>query len=290
MRYFLAVVALVLCVSFSGAFVPPCAFGVRKSTNLNMALAENAKVVLITGASQGLGKAMALEIAKYGHKLIVNFYPGCEEAAQQTVDEIALLGGDGIAIAADCTKPEQVHKMFDQALDHYGKVDVVVNNAGITKDNLVPRMKPEDFKAVIDVNLSGDFYVCQAFLQAAAKTKCEGRIINIASVVGQIGNPGQSNYAASKGGVIGFTKSLAREVAGDNIKVNVICPGFIETPMTAKLTDEQLEKSIRSIPLQRLGKPEEVAAMVRFLAVDEGADYITGHCFDVDGGVGIAAA
>jgi 3-oxoacyl-[acyl-carrier protein] reductase len=290
MRSFLAVAALTLFVSSSMAFVPHSAFGARRFTNLNMALAENPKVVLITGASQGLGKAMALEIAKHGHKLIVNFYPGLEEDAQQTVDEIALAGGEGIAIAADCTKPEQVHKMFDQALDHYGKVDVVVNNAGITKDNLVPRMKAEDFKAVIDVNLSGDFYVCQGFLEAAAKTKCEGRIINIASVVGQIGNPGQCNYAASKGGVIGFTKALAKEVAGDNIKVNAICPGFIETPMTAKLTDEQLEKSIKSIPLQRLGKPEEVAAMVRFLAVDEGADYITGHCFDVDGGVGIAAA
>ena len=255
-----------------------------------MALAENAKVVLITGASQGLGKAMALEIAKHGHKIIVNFYPGLEESAQKAVDEIALAGGDGIAIAADCTNTEQVHKMFDRALDHYGRVDVVVNNAGITKDNLVPRMKAEDFQAVINVNLSGDFYVCQAFLEAAAKTKCEGRIINIASVVGQIGNPGQCNYAASKGGVIGFTKALAKEVAVDNIKVNAICPGFIETPMTAKLTEEQLQKSIKSIPLQRLGKPEEVAAMVRFLAIDEGAEYITGHCFDVDGGVGIAAA
>jgi 3-oxoacyl-[acyl-carrier protein] reductase len=150
-------------------------------------------------------------------------------------------------------------------------------------------MSAEDFRAVIDVNLSGDFYVTQAFLQHAVNNPNGARIVNIASVVGQIGNPGQANYAASKGGVIGFTKSLAKEMA-PLIKVNAVCPGFIESPMTQKLTPEQLEKSLKFIPLNRLGKPEEVAAMVRFLAVDEGADYLTGHCFDVDGGVGIAAS
>ncbi|CAB9521227.1 Diacetyl reductase [(S)-acetoin forming] [Seminavis robusta] len=287
MRVFLSFVLFV--ASSVSAFVRPGPLGSVSKTKLN--LAQDPKVVLITGSSQGLGKAMALDIAKHGHKIVVNFYPGCDEAAQETVEEIVAVGGDGIAIAADCTNFEQVEKMFDQAFDHYGTVDVVVNNAGITKDNLVPRMKPKDFAAVINVNLSGDFYVCKAFLNAAAKTDYKGgRIINIASVVGQIGNPGQANYAASKGGVIGFTKALAKEVAADNIKVNAICPGFIETPMTAKLTDEQLQKSVDAIPLHRLGQPEEVAAMVRFLAIDEGADYITGHCFDVDGGVGIAAS
>jgi 3-oxoacyl-[acyl-carrier protein] reductase len=151
-------------------------------------------------------------------------------------------------------------------------------------------MKPADFEAVINVNLSGDFHTCQGFLEHALKNPEGARIINIASVVGQIGNAGQANYAASKGGVIGFTKSLAKELAENNIKVNAVCPGFIETPMTAKLTPEQLEKSLESIPLHRLGKPSEVAAMCRFLAIDEGAEYMTGHCFDVDGGVGIAAA
>jgi 3-oxoacyl-[acyl-carrier protein] reductase len=165
-----------------------------------------------------------------------------------------------------------------------------VNNAGITKDNLVLRMKPEDFDAVINVNLSGDFHVTQGFLQHAINNPDGARIINIASVVGQVGNAGQANYAASKGGVIGFTKSLAKELAPNNIKVNAVCPGFIETPMTAKLTEAQVEASLAAIPLHRFGKPSEVAAMVRFLAIDEGAEYMTGHCFDVDGGVAIAAA
>ena len=151
-------------------------------------------------------------------------------------------------------------------------------------------MKPEDFNAVINVNLSGDFHATQAFLKHAIENPNGARIINIASVVGQIGNPGQANYAASKGGVIGFTKSLAVELAEQNIKVNAVCPGFIETPMTKKLTPEQLQKSKAAIPLHRLGKPTEVAAVCRFLAIDDGAEYITGHCFDVDGGVGIAAA
>lgn len=167
---------------------------------------------------------------------------------------------------------------------------VLINNAGITKDNLVTRMKPKDFADVINVNLSGDFHVSQAFLKHAVANPNGARIVNIASVVGQIGNPGQANYAASKGGVIGFTKSLAIEMAPQNIKVNAVCPGFIETPMTKKLTKEQLEKSKAAIPLHRLGKPEEVAAVCRFLAIDDGAEYITGHCFDVDGGIGVAAA
>jgi 3-oxoacyl-[acyl-carrier protein] reductase len=166
----------------------------------------------------------------------------------------------------------------------------LINNAGITKDNLVMRMKPEDFRAVINVNLSGDFHVIQGFLKHAVNNENGARIVNIASVVGQIGNPGQANYAASKGGVIGLTKSLAVELAEHDIKVNAVCPGFIETPMTKKLTPEQLEASVNAIPLKRLGQPEHVAAMCRFLAIDDGADYITGHCFDVDGGIGLAAA
>lgn len=157
---------------------------------------------------------------------------------------------------------------MEAAFQKYGHVDVVVNNAGITRDNLVPRMKVSDFQAVINVNLFGVFDVSQAYIQHAVPTGKPGRIVNIASVVGQIGNPGQANYAASKGGVIGLTKSLAKELAPKNIKVNAVCPGYIETPMTDKLTPEQLQKSLQYIPMNRLGKPEEVAAMVRFLAID----------------------
>jgi len=191
---------------------------------------------------------------------------------------------------ADCSKQDQVEKMFSQAVDHFGRVDVLINNAGITKDGLMLRMKPAEWNAVLNVNLSGVFYCSQAFFKVAVGQGTGGRCVNMASVVGQIGNPGQVNYAASKGGVIALTKSFAREFAKDGIKVNAICPGFIETPMTAKLTEDQIQAAVSSIPLHRLGKPSEIAAMARFLALDEGADYITGHCFDVDGGVGIAAA
>lgn len=270
------------------AFVPMRAS--RSTTSSLSMVADDARVILITGASQGLGKAMAFEFAKYGQHVVVNYYPGLEEDAQATLEEVKKLGGDGMILPADTTNKEQVDEMMDAAFQEYGHVDVVVNNAGITRDNLVARMKPQDFEAVVNVNLFGVFDVSQAYIQHATDKDKAGRIINIASVVGQIGNPGQANYAASKGGVIGLTKSLAKELAPRNIKVNAVCPGFIQTPMTDKLTPEQLKKSLEHIPLHRLGKPEEVAAMVRFLAIDDGADYITGHCFDVDGGVGIAAA
>jgi 3-oxoacyl-[acyl-carrier protein] reductase len=242
---------------------------------------------------------MALEMAKYGHKIVVNCIPGCEGDAQAVVDEIERMGratsGSGAAgaeamvVVADCSVPEQVRDMFSKAVERYGTVDVLVNNAGITRDNLVVRMKPQEWEQVINVNLSGVFYCCQEFF-AIAEPRHSGRVVNIASVVGQIGNPGQANYAASKGGVIGLTKNFARDYASKGIKVNAICPGFIRSPMTDKLGDEALHEIEKNIPLQRLGKPEEVAAMARFLALDEGADYITGHCFDVDGGVGMIAA
>jgi 3-oxoacyl-[acyl-carrier protein] reductase len=251
------------------------------------------KVVLITGSSQGLGKTMALEMAKYGHKIVVNCIPGCEGDAQKVVEEIERMGKEGtgaeaVTVVADCSVPDQVHDMFAKAVEAFGTVDVLINNAGITRDNLVVKMKPQDWEQVINVNLSGVFYCCQEFF--ALPHAAGGRVVNIASVVGQIGNPGQANYAASKGGVIGLTKNFARDYASRGIKVNAICPGFIRTPMTDKLGEDALKAVVKNIPLQRLGKPEEVAAMARFLALDEGADYITGHCFDVDGGVGMVAA
>mmetsp|Transcript_5576 Transcript_5576/g.10076 ORF Transcript_5576/g.10076 Transcript_5576/m.10076 type:complete len:262 (-) Transcript_5576:114-899(-) len=186
------------------------------------------------------------------------------------------------------SNPDSIKKMFDKIIEEYGTCDVLVNNAGITKDGLVMRMKPEQWQSVIDINLSGVFYTTQAFFKIASK-KRTGRVINISSVVGQIGNPGQANYAAAKGGVIGLTMSNAKEFSGRGVTVNCLCPGFIETDMTAKLSDEYLEEVSKGIPLGRLGKPEEVAGMTRFLAIDPAADYITGHCFNVDGGIAMGA-
>lgn len=178
--------------------------------------------------------------------------------------------------------------MFDEIVEVYGTCDVLVNNAGITKDTLVMRMKPKMWQDVIDINLSGVFYCTQAFFKVASK-KRTGRVINMSSVVGQIGNPGQANYAAAKGGVIGLTMSNAKEFAARGITVNCVCPGFIATDMTDKLEDDYLKQVSEGIPLKRLGKPEEVAGMTRFLCLDPAADYITGHTFNVDGGIAIGA-
>lgn len=174
--------------------------------------------------------------------------------------------------------------MFKQSVDKFGTVDVLINNAGITRDGLVMRMKPQAWQDVIDVNLSGVFYCTQAFFKVAMK-KRTGRIINISSVVGQIGNPGQANYAAAKGGVIAMTMSNAKEFSARNIVVNCVCPGFIETDMTDELDDAYLEQVTQGIPLKRLGKSSEVAGMCRFLALDPAVEYITGHTFNVDGGI-----
>lgn len=201
-------------------------------------------------------------------------------------EEIKSLGGDAIAVQADCSDPVQIADMMKTAVDKFGTVDVIVNNAGITKDGLVLRMKPEQWQSVIDVNLSGVFYASQAFFKVASK-KRKGRIINISSVVGQFGNPGQANYAAAKGGVLGLTMSNAKEFCSRGVTVNAVCPGFIESDMTKELSDDYLEKMCDVIPLKRLGKPEEVAGMVRFLALDPAAEYITGHTFNVDGGIAI---
>jgi len=248
-----------------------------------MAVSEDAKVCLVTGSSRGLGRAIAVELGKAGQKVVVN-YAGSEDAANETVDLVKEAGGDAIAVRADCSNPDDIKEMFSTIVDSYGTVDVLINNAGITADNLVLRMKPDQWQSVIDVNLSGVFYTTQAFFKLAMK-KRKGRIINISSVVGQIGNPGQANYAAAKGGVLGLTMSNAKEFAGRGITVNCVCPGFIETDMTAKLPEDYLKKVSEGIPLKRLGKPEEVAGMCRFLSLDPSADYITGHTFNVDGGI-----
>lgn len=255
-------------------------------SSLNM-VADDAKVCVVTGASRGLGRAIALDLGKHGCKVVVN-YAASEGPALEVVEEIKKLGGDAIAIKANCADPDSIAEMFNEAMDKYGTVDVLVNNAGITKDTLVARMKRDQWQDVIDINLSGVFYCTQQFFKIASK-KRTGRIINISSVVGQIGNPGQANYAAAKGGVLGLTMSNAKEFASRNVKVNVICPGFIASDMTAELPAEYLEKVCETIPLKRLGKPEEVAGMCSFLALDPACEYITGHAFNVDGGIAMGA-
>jgi 3-oxoacyl-[acyl-carrier protein] reductase len=286
----LSATLVLLSAAASSAFAPatPLAFTPRSTSSLKM-VADDAKVILVTGSSRGLGKSIALELGKAEQKVVINYVSdGSKDAAEETVKEIKALGGDAIAVQADSSDPEQIKKMFDQVVEEYGTCDVLINNAGITKDTLVMRMKPEMWQSVIDINLSGVFYCTQAFFKIASK-KRTGRIINISSVVGQIGNPGQANYAAAKGGVIGLTMSNAKEFAPRGVTVNCVCPGFIATDMTDKLDDEYLKKVSEGIPLKRLGKPEEVAGMTRFLALDPAADYITGHFFNVDGGIAIGS-
>ncbi|KAL3785363.1 hypothetical protein HJC23_011046 [Cyclotella cryptica] len=293
MKFVSTLVFSTLAAAVSG-FAPPTPLHIPASTfrahspvsQLNM-VANDAKVILVTGASRGLGAAIATDLGSHGHKIVVN-YAGSEAKALEVVETIKKSGGDAIAVQADCANPESIKNMFAKILEAYGTCDVVINNAGITQDGLVARMKPDQWQKVIDTNLSGVFYCTQAFYKIASK-KRSGRIINMASVVGQIGNIGQANYAAAKGGVIGLSMSNAKEFAARGITVNTVCPGFIESDMTAELPEAYVEQVKSGIPLGRFGKPSEVAGMTRFLALDPAAEYITGHTFNVDGGIAIGA-
>jgi 3-oxoacyl-[acyl-carrier protein] reductase len=238
------------------------------------------KVAIVTGASRGIGRAIALELADFGAKVVVN-YASSSSAADELVAQIISEGGEAIAIAADVSKPEQIDALVKTVMDQWGRIDVLVNNAGITRDTVMLRMKLEDWQAVIDTNLTGVFSCTRAVSKIMLKQK-SGRIINIASVAGQIGNPGQASYSASKAGVLGFTRTVAKELSSRGITVNAVAPGFVATDMTTDLNTEGL---LQFIPLGRLGKPEEVAGMVRFLAADPAAAYITGQTFNVDGGM-----
>ena len=246
-------------------------------------------VVLVTGASRGIGKAIALALGEAGCKVIVN-YASSEASAQEVCDEIKALGGDkggmGVPMKCNVGSVQEIQTMFAKINEEVGPVDVLVNNAGITKDMLVMMMKPTDFSDVIDLNLNGVFYASQAAFVGSMMGQKRGRIINIASIVGQIGNPGQANYAAAKGGVIGMTRAMAKEFGGRGVTVNAVCPGFIESDMTKDLNKEAL---LPFIPLKRFGEPSEVAGLVRFLALDPAAAYMTGHCFNVDGGMAIGS-
>jgi len=242
----------------------------------------NGKVALVTGASRGIGRAIAIHMAKNGADVVVN-YAGNEAKANEVVDEIKVLGREAFAVKADVSKQEEVNEMVKEVLTRFNRLDILVNNAGITKDNLIMRMKESEWDDVIDINLKGVFNCTKAVTRQMMKQR-SGRIINVASVVGVAGNAGQANYVAAKAGVIGLTKTTAKELASRNITVNAIAPGFITTDMTDKLDENVREEMLKQIPLGRLGEPEDIANVVTFLASDQ-SSYMTGQTINIDGGM-----
>lgn len=240
------------------------------------------KIVLVTGASRGIGRAIALEFGSRGATVIVN-YNSSEGPANEVLELIKTAGGDGMIYQADVSDADSVNAMIKTITKEYGKLDVLVNNAGTTRDNVIMMLKPEDFDTVINTNLRSAWLCCKAASRTMMR-KRTGRIINITSVVGISGNGGQTNYAASKAGMIGLTKSLAKEIATRNVTVNAVAPGFIATDMTSDLDEAIKEVALSHIPLGRMGEPAEVAKAVLFLASDDAA-YITGQVLVVDGGM-----
>ncbi len=245
-----------------------------------MTLDLSGKVALVTGASRGIGRAIALTLARAGARVVVT---SRGDAAQAVVDDIVQAGGEAIAVAADVVDAQAMSGAVDHVLETWGRLDILVNNAGITRDQLLLRMKREDWDAVVATNLTGTFTCTQAVLKTMVRQRV-GRIISISSVVGQSGNPGQTNYAATKAGIIGFSKALAREVASRNITVNVVAPGLIDTDMTRDISSDAQANWTANIPLGRLGTPDDIAAAVCFLASDA-ASYITGQVLAVNGGM-----
>jgi 3-oxoacyl-[acyl-carrier protein] reductase len=239
------------------------------------------RIAFVTGASRGIGRACALSLAQAGLKVVLaaRQLDKLEEAAA----EVRAAGSEAFVVSIDLGSQDSIKEAFTKASKEFGRTDILVNNAGVTRDGLAMRMKRDDWETVIATNLSGAFYAIQQVLPGMVKERW-GRIINISSVVGQSGNPGQVNYVASKAGLIGLTKSLAQEVASRNITVNAVAPGFIETDMTGALNDETKAKILEGIPLKRMGTANDIAAAVRFLASDD-ACYITGHVLDVNGGM-----
>ncbi|MFN3705593.1 MAG: 3-oxoacyl-[acyl-carrier-protein] reductase [Thermoflexales bacterium] len=240
------------------------------------------KVAVVTGASRGIGRAIAIDLARRGAAVVVN-YKSNTAAAQEVVAAITAAGGRAVAVQSDVSRVDEAHALIKAALDAFGKLDILVNNAGTTRDTLLMTMSEEDWDAVINADLKSVFNCCKAAVKPMIRAR-SGRIINISSVVGLAGQGGQTNYAAAKAGVIGFTKSLAKELGPRNITVNAVAPGFIPTALTDVLTEEQKQAVLKMTPLGRFGKPEEVAYAVSFLASDEAA-FITGTVLTVDGGL-----
>ncbi len=242
------------------------------------------KVALVTGGSRGIGRAVVKELAGAGASVAIN-YQGSREAAEEVLREIESFGGKGIVVQADVSDFEACESMVKKTVEELGRIDVLVNNAGINRDNLLARMKQEEWEQVIGINLNGVYNCTRAVIRPLLKQKSGGRIINISSVSGVFGNSGQANYAAAKGGVIAFTKTVAKELGSRGINVNAVAPGMIESEMTEKLSEEIKNESVNRISLGRFGKPEEVAQVVIFLA--ESGDYITGQVICVDGDINL---
>ncbi|MFJ6207782.1 3-oxoacyl-[acyl-carrier-protein] reductase [Lysinibacillus sp. NPDC092081] len=240
------------------------------------------KVAVVTGASRGIGRSIALKLADAGAKVVVN-YSGSQAKAEEVVATIQENGGEAIAIQASVSKTEEVTALMDAAVKTFGSLDILVNNAGITRDNLLMRMKEDEWDDVLDTNLKGVFLCTKAVSRQMMKQRA-GRIINISSIVGVAGNAGQANYVAAKAGVIGLTKTTAKELASRNILVNAIAPGFIETEMTEQLPEDLKQGMLTQIPLAKLGQPEDIAKAVAFLASDD-ANYMTGQTLHIDGGM-----
>ena len=243
---------------------------------------EEKKTVFVTGASRGIGKEVALKYAENGYDVIIN-YVSDKTDVEALEKEFKEKGADTLILKADVSNPEEVQNVVDKAIEKFGKIDVLVNNAGITRDNLLMRMSEEEFDKVLEINLKGTFLVTKAVTKYMMK-KRSGSIINLSSVVGVAGNAGQCNYSASKAGIIGFTKSIAKELASRNIRANAVAPGFIETDMTAVLSDSVKESIHNQIPLKRMGRAKEVAELIYFLG-SEKSSYITGQVINIDGGM-----